>query len=139
MRLSQLNSITEIINAAIRRAPLHEPLRGKQIRLLEILPCLSFDGLVTCKLRTVDLEHQPEFYALSYVWGNPGDTKKVKINTHVVPVTKNLASFLSHVQNSSSTQIKFWIDAVCINQEDTEEKSWQIQMMGDIYQRAKCV
>lgn len=139
MRLSQLNSITEIINGAILRAPLHKPLRRKQIRLLEILPCLSFDGLVTCKLTTVDLEQQPEFYSLSYVWGNPEDTKKVKINSHVILVTKNLASFLSHVQNSNSTSSKFWIDAVCINQEDIEEKSRQIQLMGDIYQRAKCV
>lgn len=29
-----------------------------------------------------------------------------------------------------------WIDAVCINQWDMEEKGWQVRLMGDIYQQA---
>lgn len=28
---------------------------------------------------------------------------------------------------------EFWIDAICINQDDTEEKTQQVSMMGDIY------
>lgn len=36
------------------------------------------------------------------------------------------------VQNSASTVIKFWINAVCINQNDSEEKEEQIQLMGNI-------
>jgi hypothetical protein len=29
-----------------------------------------------------------------------------------------------------------WADAVCINQADDEEKSWQVRMMGDVYRNA---
>lgn len=32
-----------------------------------------------------------------------------------------------------------WIDSVCINQVDLEEKSSQVSIMGDIFQRASCV
>lgn len=30
-----------------------------------------------------------------------------------------------------------WIDAVCINQSDIIEKSWQVAQMADVYSRAK--
>lgn len=31
---------------------------------------------------------------------------------------------------------EFWIDAICINQDDTEEKNQQVSMMGDIYTKS---
>lgn len=33
----------------------------------------------------------------------------------------------------------FWIDAICINQEDSEEKAGQVAMMGEIYKMASSV
>ncbi|KAI6797812.1 hypothetical protein KC332_g13920 [Hortaea werneckii] len=33
----------------------------------------------------------------------------------------------------------FWIDAICINQDDIDEKNCQVQMMGEIYESAECV
>jgi len=32
-----------------------------------------------------------------------------------------------------------WIDAICINQEDVDEKSHQVAMMGDLYSRCLTV
>ncbi|KAK7187683.1 heterokaryon incompatibility protein [Paraphaeosphaeria sporulosa] len=32
-----------------------------------------------------------------------------------------------------------WIDAICINQTDDEEKSKQVAMMGDVFSLASCV
>jgi hypothetical protein len=32
---------------------------------------------------------------------------------------------------------QIWIDAVCINQDDSKEKSWQVRMMKEIYLNAK--
>ena len=32
-----------------------------------------------------------------------------------------------------------WVDAICINQNDDVEKSWQVAMMWDIYQKAETV
>ncbi|KAF2621249.1 hypothetical protein BU25DRAFT_354804, partial [Macroventuria anomochaeta] len=33
----------------------------------------------------------------------------------------------------------FWIDAVCINQDDLDERSAQVMLMGDVYQRCSKV
>ena len=33
-------------------------------------------------------------------------------------------------------QLPIWVDAVCMNQIDDAEKSWQVQMMDKIYLRA---
>jgi hypothetical protein len=38
-----------------------------------------------------------------------------------------------------STRFPIWIDAICINQQDNEEKDHQVQHMGEIYRNAKLV
>ncbi|MCJ1268791.1 hypothetical protein MMC22_008679 [Lobaria immixta] len=42
---------------------------SRSIRLLEILPCAG--GRVRCYMRTVTLDDEPYFNALSYTWGDP--------------------------------------------------------------------
>jgi hypothetical protein len=43
-------------------------------------------------------------------------------------VTENLDSALRHIAING----EFWIDAVCINQDEELEKSWQVQQMWTI-------
>jgi hypothetical protein len=50
-------------------------------------------------------------------------------------VTKNLHTALSHLRNFSLERI-IWVDAICINQKNTEEKEQQIQLMAKIYNQA---
>jgi len=40
-----------------------------------------------------------------------------------------------HLRHQSEELI-LWADALCINQTDDEEKSWQVAMMGDVYRAA---
>ncbi|KAF5697442.1 het-6OR heterokaryon incompatibility (het-6OR allele), partial [Fusarium mundagurra] len=47
----------------------------------------------------------------------------------------NLYSALIHLRDKSRP-IVLWIDAICINQRDNNEKGVQIQRMGDIYRQA---
>jgi hypothetical protein len=47
-------------------------------------------------------------------------------------VTENLILALTHIQDGEKTCV-IWVDAVCINQEDEEEKGAQVQRMGKIY------
>lgn len=75
----------------------------------------------------------------------------------ILPVTWNLRSALRHLridiefslttQNDQNHDVKllkntyrkapyFWIDAICINQEDLEERALQVQLMGQIYRRS---
>jgi hypothetical protein len=38
-----------------------------------------------------------------------------------------------------STRFPIWIDAICINQQDNEEKYHQVQHVGEVYRDAKLV
>ena len=50
-------------------------------------------------------------------------------------ITAGLAQALHHFRHTKE-RIILWIDAICINQRDDEEKSYQVQMMFDIYRNA---
>ena len=42
-------------------------------------------------------------------------------------------------QGNGAASGLFWVDAICINQDDLEERSAQVQIMPQIYSRASCV
>ena len=60
----------------------------------------------------------------------------IRLNDHVFYVTTNLKEALLHVVGKSEREISLWVDALCINQADNEEKSEQVRLMGEIYSRA---
>jgi hypothetical protein len=75
---------------------------------------------------------------LSYQWGsNNSNLHDIQCNTVCFRVTSNLYSALVHLRNPDS-DITLWIDAICINQKNSEEKVDQIKRMGEIYSRSKC-
>jgi hypothetical protein len=53
----------------------------------------------------------------------------------VSSIGANLSWALLHLRKPHE-EIRLWIDAVCINQEDNEEKSWQVELMASIYAQA---
>jgi hypothetical protein len=91
----------------------------------------------------------------------------ILLNNQHVPVTPSLWVALwhfrliaqRHAENQNAHDLKFgdlqrlgeteewliqlhtalWVDALCINQSDIEERSHQVSMMGDIYKNAECV
>lgn len=131
-----------------------------QIRLLEILRPLSGpmrtgaqEPHIQCRLIHVPLdERTPRFWALSYCWGNPADATAIYCRdgsqpngteaiAYAIKVTRNLSDALNAVQarllrTSPNHRIYIWADAVCINQEDTAEKNYQVPLMRRIYQQA---
>jgi general stress protein 26 len=126
-----------------------------EIRLLKVetdsLDFGSIQDLSTIKFQMSQerLENPPSYIALSYHWGQPDLVQDISINNQKASVTKNLSrlliTFLSATRKHSSELWKagdcvtFWVDALCINQNDTPEKNIQVQFMGDIYSKAKGV
>jgi hypothetical protein len=82
----------------------------------------------------------PAFKALSYTWGT--STQKVRIEISGVGgdmggffITPSLEIALQHLRHpSESTTV--WIDQICINQNDFQEKSEQVNLMCQIYSQA---
>lgn len=78
------------------------------------------------------------YIALSYTWGDPRDTVLVLLNGGLFRVTRNLHSALWRFRNQPGEESTlFWIDAICINQEDYREKSIQVRRMTNIYENAQ--
>jgi hypothetical protein len=85
------------------------------------------------------LKGQPysrEFYALSYVWGDPAAVCDLEINGTPAKIGASLHAALQSIRKNTKFRV-IWADALCINQGDNEEKSWQVQQMAAIYSRAR--
>ena len=78
-----------------------------------------------------------DYTAISYMWGSPEDTKTIVINGIPVTVRKNLAAALDCLR--SSLVDKVWIDAVCINQDDADERNSQVMRIRDIFSQSLAV
>jgi hypothetical protein len=111
------------------------------IRLLRLMPARDMAAALHCELFHYSLKSGQGthlYEALSYVWGDPIKTKTIFVGEESLNVTSNLHSALLHLRNHVMERI-LWIDAICINQGNTEEKENQIQYMAKIYDQAKCV
>jgi hypothetical protein len=81
------------------------------------------------------------FDALSYVWGGQADKFPIMLNGKRMFINRNLSEALPYLclPDPDRPRRPIWIDALCINQGDEEEKSGQIAMMHKIYSRAERV
>lgn len=117
------------------------------LRLLEILPVehnqRRYVGspVIRCKIQSFATSDQPIYEALSYTWGDSDKQSRIELNGNSFPVTENLFWFLHYHSCRSDTKegTLIWIDAICIDQENTTEKGHQVQMMGSIYRNAQRV
>ncbi|EXM05419.1 heterokaryon incompatibility protein-domain-containing protein [Fusarium oxysporum II5] len=123
-------------------APLDRSRR--EIRLIEIL---STKPKIVCNLTTVSLDEDPEFSAISYLWGDIGKIKPISVNGAELFTTPSLANALEyapyHWKNAfperEPKSCRLWADALCINQDDDLEKGHQVQLMRFIYPAAEIV
>ncbi|KAF2730109.1 hypothetical protein EJ04DRAFT_580098 [Polyplosphaeria fusca] len=83
------------------------------------------------------------FEALSYAWGS----EKILVEITVVEddmekrkpsgtllITQDLASALKHLRKSEARVL--WVDAICIHQDNLQEKAVYVAKMGEIYETA---
>ncbi|KAK0707764.1 heterokaryon incompatibility protein-domain-containing protein [Lasiosphaeris hirsuta] len=114
--------------------------RKHDIRLLSIPP-RDFNDQFHCELVHEDLNTLPLYDAISYTWADDsGDRRKNKaifLGSVKFMVTSSCHLALQRARLHGHTEI--WIDAVCINQDDTDERSHQVQLMAQIYAGARSV
>ncbi|KAK0701314.1 heterokaryon incompatibility protein-domain-containing protein, partial [Lasiosphaeris hirsuta] len=115
-------------------ALLYTEIPKDHIRLLHLGPS-NGKAVVEVTLETVPIHTDVEYEALSYVWGKRVKKKAMRCNRILVDATKNLVEAMEHLRYPDRPRV-LWVDALCINQKDNDEKSAQVMMMGDIYSRA---
>lgn len=84
------------------------------------------------------LNETPAYSALSYRWGSAAQSKTVKLNGEQFTVRANLWNFLQQMHHEGANSL-FWVDAVCINQDNIPERNQQVVMMAEIYAQAEQV
>lgn len=111
------------------------PLRADQIRVLQLVP-----GKPVCyELYTKSLKDIHGSYdALSYVWGSKAHLKRIIVNEKPFWIRKNLWRFLRTI-HAKIGYPTIWVDAVCIDQSNPQEKAQQVRIMGSIYREARKV
>lgn len=121
----------------------------RSIRLLMLQSGSNKDQDVTCELITRNFDIEPsddqakvEYEALSWSWGPDSENRRIKIResdeTYYLSVKPSLVHALSALRRKRKVRT-LWVDAICINQRDPQEKNHQVPMMSTIYGRAKNV
>lgn len=118
-------------------SPYHDLEHSKrQFRLLRLLS--SNAGNIQCELRIVSLldDDLPPWKALSYRWGEESLEFLVHLNDHRLNIRSNLHTIMTQMVAEKRKEW-FFIDALCIDQDNEMEKPIQAAIMGEIYQRAE--
>lgn len=116
----------------------YEPLQPRHIRVLDVQQGAGQSWNISCKCIHVSLDDasRPPYIAISYSWGT--DQKKphqILVDGHVLSVTQAVYDIFCSKHMTESNDL-LWIDAICINQDDKDEKSVQVSLMGDVYSSA---
>lgn len=110
----------------------------KSIRVLDFHDDVpgSLEDALRGHMRVVDLLDKPDFTALSYVWGaHHSPPHEICCDGFNVPITPNCRAALCALRQRFGP-ITIWVDSICINQQDDQEKASQISLMGNIYSLA---
>ena len=114
----------------------YEKLTSKRtVRLLDLKPSSTFSDEICCDLRQAHLDDEEPFEALSYTWGDGKDSRQIRCNGSPLPIRPSLETALRFIRSKDETRT-FWIDAICINQQDTPEREKQVSLMRYIFSRA---
>lgn len=130
-----MNNHGSVTGIGQNAAYVHEPLPSDPptIRVLNLIPTSSHDSPIQLTLKQIRLTD--DYNCLSHMWGDDKDQEVIFINNKRFEVRRNLYDFLCLARKLSITDT-LWIDAICVNQEDIQERNKQVQLMGDIYEKA---
>lgn len=110
----------------------HLDTQSGEFRLVRLLPSSqSGDGLC-CELSLVRLNDRPKYEALLYAWGDQESSKPILLNGKPWTVRPTLAAALRRLRHEG-TERYLWIDALCMNQSDPDDRRYNLGLMDHIF------
>jgi hypothetical protein len=106
------------------------------VRLLRLQPGDS-DQPIRCEIYPVSLDDNPSYTAVSYCWGSSEKPREILYSQYSLPITESLHRMLWRLRLDETKPRLLWADAVCINQQDNDEKALQVPLMSRIYRQAQ--
>ncbi|KAF6812234.1 ankyrin and het domain protein [Colletotrichum plurivorum] len=117
-------------------AYVYEAIGKDQSRLFFLCPAQNFDDDIRGWLLPHDLEPSNDSFAYKAF---PDAFLDIRAKaTGTLKIGQNLADALRNLRRENE-HLNLWIDAICINQDDNDDRSRQVQRMGDIYRNAEVV
>lgn len=126
----------------INYKPLTDPL---EIRVLVLKKTTgNVDDPIECEFLHTSLAvggNLLPYQALSYEWGDISHgVAQITTDGVSVCIRRNLHEALKQIRTASDlSNICLWVDALCINQADLDERSHQVGIMGEIFRSASSV
>lgn len=114
-------------------------ISSSQLRLLRPV------GISHTQLRydivTVQRASAPLYTAVSYTWGTEDPTETIELNGREFSVRPNLWSCLHYIGKAAQpvSWNYIWVDAICIDQDNTKERNEQVKCMDQTYKNAAIV
>jgi Heterokaryon incompatibility protein (HET) len=105
---------------------------SSEIRFITLHPG-SWDTKIEISLHHDFLDTKPTYEALSYTWGDCNVTRTVALNGTPFEATTNLETALRYLRHENNGTRALWIDALCIDQNNLQEKSDQVKRMREIF------
>lgn len=109
----------------------------KSFRILKLWPRIVSEEL-KCDLIEAQIDQSRKYEAISYTWGDGKPCRPILNGSSSFIVTQKVFDILSE-RRSDWCPKYLWIDAICINQQDAEDKTRQVQMMREIFAKASRV
>jgi hypothetical protein len=110
-----------------------------QIRLVSIGPRQNRKR-IHLELELVSINDvEGQYEAVSYMWGPPSPERRVIVNGKALILRDNIWRCLKHLRDHKLTGSRLWIDSICINQNDTDERTQQVAKMAQIFKHASRV
>ncbi|KAH6648824.1 HET domain protein [Truncatella angustata] len=107
-------------------------------RLMLLAPGIG-DHPLECSLIVIDPANSPlQYEALSYVWGTERAPTPIRCGNGIIGITLNLERALKDLRVPHQTR-PLWVDALCTNQKDLDERARQVAYMRQVYKHARRV
>ncbi|KAK5710582.1 hypothetical protein LTR15_012911 [Elasticomyces elasticus] len=137
---------TPTLDVEIHRPALVHP---DSIRLIVVEPASNTNAPVHISFAVTTLAAPSAYFGFSYAWGPTHadgshltdtvylDSLPLRITAHLHTALKSIRSYAQRV--CSTDLLPLWIDTLCIDQQNVDERNSQVAMMGCIYARARAV
>ncbi|KAK6860161.1 heterokaryon incompatibility protein-domain-containing protein [Apiospora arundinis] len=122
---------------------IHEPITTESTTRMLILHNGAYKDELTGDLEVAELDNCPPWEALSYAWGTTSAYSSIKIGNRFIKISSNLDSALRRLRYDNNDEsigdpgVRLWVDQICIDQENIQERSEQVQLMYSIYKNAQ--
>ncbi|KAK8121778.1 hypothetical protein PG984_010448 [Apiospora sp. TS-2023a] len=122
----------------------YKPIGAERTTRMLILKNGSYEDELAGNLEMARLDDCPPWEALSYAWGTTTVYSRIRIGSRFIRISTNLEGALrklrqKHGDEALGRGFRLWVDQICIDQENVQERSHQVQLMYSIYEKAEKV